>query len=107
MGWPLVSRRTRLSLILGYMPMHNDPRNTFCLGRRRDSSSAYLETHINWGSINTDPGDPAYEQYTMDLVLNCECSSRNSLRRQSLHGDRLRHPRAATGLRKLGKDTIA
>lgn len=27
-----------------------------------------IETHFNWGSINTDPGNPAYQQYMMDLV---------------------------------------
>ncbi len=27
-----------------------------------------IETHFNWGSINTDVGSPAYQQYMADLV---------------------------------------
>ncbi len=29
-----------------------------------------IETHFNWGSLNTDAGNPAYQQYMVDLVLH-------------------------------------
>ncbi len=29
-----------------------------------------IETHFNWGSLNTDAGNPAYQQFMVDLVLH-------------------------------------
>lgn len=29
-----------------------------------------IETHFNWGSLNTDPHNEAYQQYLVDLVLH-------------------------------------
>ena len=29
-----------------------------------------VETHFNWGSLNTDPGNPKYVKFMEELVLN-------------------------------------